>query len=264
LQRLERALGVRLFIRTTRSLRLSDDGERYLPHARAALAALNSGQHAIADAHDQIGGSLRLSVPSDFGRNLLLPWLDDFREQHPALTLHLRISDRPADLVRQPLDAAFRYGTPVDSSLVALPVAPQNRRVLCAAPSYLARHLRPETPDDLREHNCLRYVWGEQTFERWTFHTPEGERTVSVSGDRLCDDADLARRWAVAGHGIVYKSRLDVLPDLRAGRLVEVFPESYGQPAPLNLVCAHRASLTPVVQRVREFVRRRCEALFDA
>jgi DNA-binding transcriptional LysR family regulator len=261
LQRLERSLGVRLFIRTTRSLRLSDDGERYLPHARTALLALAGGEQALAGARGEIAGSLKLSMPSDFGRNLLLPWLDEFRELYPGLTLHLRISDRAADLVRQPLDAAFRYGTLTDSSLVALPLAPDNRRVLCASPAYLARHPTPNTPEDLRAHNCLRFVWGEQTFERWSFHTPEGIRTVSVTGDRLCDDADLARRWAVAGHGVVYKSRLDVLPDLRAGRLLEIFPASYGEPSPLNLVCAHRTSLTPAVQLLRTFVQARCESL---
>lgn len=260
-QRLERELGTRLFVRTTRSLRLSDDGERYLPYAHAALRALDSGNQVLADTQSDIAGSLRLSVPSDFGRNILLPWLDEFQAIHPRLTLHLRISDRAADLVRQPLDAAIRYGTLDDSSLVALPLVPDNRRVLCAAPSYLKGHPTINRPEDLSAHNCLRFFWGEQTFERWRFLTPDGVKNVSVSGDRLSDDAELARRWAVAGQGLVYKSRLDVLPDLLAGRLVEVFPAEYGELAPLNLVCAHRTSLTPAVQVLRDFVKQRCDTL---
>ena len=102
---------------------------------------------------------------------------------------------------------------------------------------------------------------GEQTYERWSFDTPDGLRTIPVTGDRVSDDADIVRRWGVAGFGIVYKSRLDVLADLRAGRLIELFPGDYGQPAPLQLVCAHRTSLTPAVQALRAFLAERFEQL---
>ncbi|WP_049621992.1 LysR family transcriptional regulator [Frateuria defendens] len=258
-QRLERSLGIRLFVRSTRSLRLSEDGERYLAHARTALQALEDGRLALDQARGEIAGRLRLSAPSDLGRNVLLPWLDAFQQAHPKLALHLRIGDRVADLYRQPLDAGIRYGAPpADSSLVAQPLAPDNRRVLCAAPAYLARHGHPRRPDELRRHECLRYVLADSVHERWNFHLPQGVQTVTVSGRRVSDDADVVRRWAVAGHGLVYKSRLDVLEDLRAGRLVEVFPPGYGEPAPLNLVCAHRSLLSPAIQRLRDFLRERC------
>jgi DNA-binding transcriptional LysR family regulator len=260
-QRLEKALAVRLFVRSTRSMQLSEDGERYLPHARAMLEALTRGEHALAQGRGALSGPLRLSAPSDFGRNLLLPWLDTFQHAHPELSLQLRISDRAADLLRQPLDAAIRYGALSDSALIALPLAPRNRRTLCAAPAYLARHGTPGSVDELRHHNCLRFVWGEQVHERWRFTPPGGERTVSVSGDRVSDDADVVRRWAVAGEGLVYKSRLDVIDDLAAGRLVELFPGEYCEPAPLHLVCAHRSQLTPALTRLREFLQARCEAL---
>jgi DNA-binding transcriptional LysR family regulator len=255
-QRLERALAARLFVRSTRSMRLSEDGERYLPHARTALAALDSGNQALARARGKIGGLLRLSAPSDLGRNLLLPWLDVFQQRHPKISFQLRISDRAADLLREPVDAAIRYGALVDSSLVARPLAAHNRRALCAAPSYIERHGLPKTPEDLLKHNCLRYVWGEQIHERWSFHLPRGVRTVSVSGDRISDDADVVRRWAVAGLGLTYKSRIDVSPDLRSGRLVEVFSGSYGEPAPLHVVSAHRSMLTPAVQRLCDFLQK--------
>ncbi|MET0288991.1 MAG: LysR family transcriptional regulator [Pseudoxanthomonas sp.] len=260
-QRLEKALAVRLFVRSTRSMQLSEDGERYLPHARVMLEAVTQGEQALAQARGALAGPLRLSAPSDFGRNLLLPWLDAFQQAHPELLLQLRISDRAADLVRQPLDAAIRYGALSDSSLIALPLAPDNRRALCAAPSYLARHGRPSSVDELRRHNCLRFVWSEQVHERWHFTLPGGARTVAVSGNRISDDADVVRRWAVAGEGLVYKSRLDVIDDLHAGRLVEVFPATHCEPAPLHLVCAHRSQLTPAVTRLRAFLQTRCDAL---
>nr|WP_189664264.1 LysR family transcriptional regulator [Pseudomonas marvdashtae] len=258
-QRLEASLGVRLFVRSTRRLRLSDDGVRYLTHARQALEALGNGELALAQGRDEIAGTLRLSMPSDIGRNLLLPWLDEFQQLHPNVLLQLRVSDQVADLFTEHLDASIRYGQLADSSLVALALAPSNRRTVCASPGYIARHGLPKTPAELSRHNCLRYVMGEQTFERWSFQTPEGMEMVQVMGDRISDDADIVRRWAVSGLGVVYKSKLDVMDDIRGGRLVEVFPPDYGQPAPLQLVCAHRTSLTPAVQVLRSFLAARLE-----
>lgn len=256
IQRLERELGARLFVRSTRSMRLSEDGERYLPHARAMLEAVAGGRRVLAESRGEIAGPLRLSVPSDLGRNVLLPWLDAFQEDHPGITLQLRVSDRSADLHRQPIDAAIRYGTLDDSGLVAQPLAPDNRRVLCASPEYLATHGRPAHPDDLREHNCLCFVWGDQVLDRWTFDLPRGPHTVKVSSNRISDDADITRRWGLAGKGLVYKSGIDVAADIAAGRLVDLLP-GLGERAPLNLVSAHRSQLTPAVQRLRDFLRDR-------
>jgi len=259
-QRLERELGTRLFVRSTRSMRLSDDGERYLPHARAMLASLAGGSQALAESRGEIAGPLRLSLPSDLGRNVLLPWLDEFQARHPALSLQLWISDRAADLLRHPIDAAIRYGALDDSGLVAQPLAPENRRALCAAPDYLARCGSPTHPDDLPGHNCLCFVWGEQIHNRWTFDLPRGPHTVSVSGNRISDDADVVRRWGLAGQGVIYKSRLDVAADISAGRLVELLP-GLGGLSPVNLVSAHRAQLTPAVQNLRDFLREKLATL---
>jgi DNA-binding transcriptional LysR family regulator len=260
-QRLEKALDARLFTRSTRSMQLSEAGERYLPHARGMVGAREQGEQALANGRGALSGPLRLSAPSDFGRNLLLPWLDDFQHRHPGLSLHLKMSDRAADLIRQPLDAAVRYGAPPDSSLLAMKLVDNNRRALCAAPSYIERHGAPAKVDELRQHNCLRYVWSEQIHERWRFTLPGGDRTVAVTGNRISDDADAVRRWAIAGEGLIYKSRLDLIDDLKAGRLMELFPPEYCEPAPLHLICAHRAQLTPAISELNVFLRERCSAL---
>jgi DNA-binding transcriptional LysR family regulator len=260
-QRLEKALDARLFTRSTRSMQLSEAGERYLPHARGMVGAREQGEQALANGRGALSGPLRLSAPSDFGRNLLLPWLDDFQHRHPGLSLHLKMSDRAADLIRQPLDAAVRYGALPDSSLLAMKLVDNNRRALCAAPSYIERHGAPAKVDELRQHNCLRYVWSEQIHERWRFTLPGGDRTVAVTGNRISDDADAVRRWAIAGEGLIYKSRLDLIDDLKAGRLMELFPPEYCEPAPLHLICAHRAQLTPAISELNVFLRERCTAL---
>lgn len=215
----------------------------------------------LASGRGALSGPLRLSAPSDFGRNLLLPWLDEFQHQHPGLSLHLKMSDRSADLIRQPLDAVVRYGALPDSSLLAMKLVDNNRRALCAAPSYVQRHGAPAKVEDLRRHNCLRYVWSEQLHERWRFTPPGGERTVAVTGNRISDDADAVRRWAIAGEGLVYKSRLDLIDDLKAGRLVELFPPEHCEPSPLHLICAHRAQLTPAIIELHAFLSERCSAL---
>lgn len=263
LKRLESGLGCRLLVRSTRSLRLTGEGEQYLPHARSALQSLLEGQQLLAGGKATISGLLQLSAPSDFGRNVLLPWLDEFQSQHPLLNVRLLLADRNADLFRQPVDIALRYGQPEDSSLVALPVAAANRRVLCAAPTYLAAHGTPQSLTELAEHNCLRYMLAGRVHERWCFHDGRRELEQPVRGDRISDDADVVRRWALAGRGLVYKSWLDVAQDVQAGRLVVVLPEMRGEAAPLNLICAHRAHLGETLRLLREHLTERCRVLLD-
>lgn len=263
LKRLEAELGCRLLVRSTRSLRLTGEGEQYLVHARAALQSLSEGQQLLAGGKASISGQLQLAAPSDFGRNVLLPWLDEFQRQHPLISLRLLLADRNADLFRQPVDIALRYGTPEDSSLVALPVAAANRRVLCAAPAYLARHGAPRQLNELAEHNCLRFMLAGRVHERWCFHDGRRELVQVVAGDRISDDADVVHRWALAGHGLVYKSWLDVAQDVQAGRLTVLLPALLGEPAPLNLICAHRAHLGETLRLLREHLIEHCRVLLD-
>ncbi|WP_257387001.1 LysR family transcriptional regulator [Tahibacter caeni] len=261
IKRLEAELQVRLFVRSTRSLRLTPDGERFLQHCRVALQALSDGEQALRGDGSALRGSLQLSLPSDLGRHTVLPWLDAFLARHPALRLRVQLSDRLADVYREPVDLALRYGAPADSALIALPLLPQNRRVLCAAPVYLARAGRPAQPQDLRRHNCLRFLLSDELHARWRFHGAHGDSVVTVEGDRVSDDGEAVRRWAVAGHGIAYKSWLDVHADVQAGRLETLLPHWRGESAPLNLICADRRLLSPAVQALREFLAARCAEL---
>ncbi len=263
LKRLEAGLGCRLLVRSTRSLRLTGEGEQYLPHARAALQSLLDGRQLLAGGKAAISGPLQLSAPSDFGRNVLLPWLDAFQQAHPLVSLRLLLADRNADLFRQPVDIALRYGQPEDSSLVALPVAAGNRRVLCASPAYLAAHGTPRSLAELSGHNCLRFMLAGRVHERWCFHEGRRELAQLVSGDRVSDDADVVRRWALAGRGVVYKSWLDVAQDVQAGRLVVLLPGLTGEAAPLNLICAHRAQLGETLRLLRQHLVKRCQELLE-
>ena len=259
LKRLEAEVGVPLFLRSTRSVRLTDEGRVFLEHCRQAMQLLADGRQAALTGSAALRGVLQISLPSDLGRNLLLPWLDEFHALHPQLTLRLLFSDRPADIYRQPVDLALRYGSLPDSALVALPVAPENRRILCASPAYIERHGMPRRPEELAEHNCLCFLLGDYVHDRWRFFRGGQELSVQVAGNRISDDGEVARRWAVAGQGIAYKSALDATEDLAAGRLVRLCAQWTGEPVPLNLLCADRRQISPVVKALREFLSERCK-----
>lgn len=248
IQRLERELDVRLFARSTRSLRLTAEGEQYLPYAEEVLSVLGEGRERLHGERHALQGTLKIAAPSDLGRNVLLPWITQFREQHPKLVLKLFLSDQVTDVFRDPVDIALRYGLAGQASYVALPLAEQNRRVLVASPRYIERRGRPRALDELVMHECLPYFLGGRVYDKWAFESSGMRRQVTVKGALLCDDADIARRWAVDGYGIAYKSWIDVCSDVSEGRLEVLIPDQPGEVVPLNLVCPHRRQFSPAVR----------------
>ncbi len=264
LKRLETRLGTRLLARSTRSMRLTEEGRRYLDSVREALAALAEGEQALKQQSQGLTGLLQLAAPSDFGRNVVLGWLDEFKQEHPNIRLQLLLNDSNADLFRDTVDIALRFGVPRDSSLVALPVVPDHQRIPCASPDYLARHGTPRTPADLAQHNTLRYMRQGRANSTWYFRQGTTLQEVEVTGDYLSDDGEIVRRWALAGHGIAYKANLDIARDLKAGRLVQLLPDWQGEPTPFNLMCPHRLQVSERVKVLHRFLQVRCQALLSA
>jgi len=263
LKRLEAELGTTLFWRSTRSLRLTPDGEQFLEQCRPALVALQQASENIAAGGNALRGVLKLSAPSDLGRNVLLPWLDEFQAMHPQVDIWLQLSDRVANVYSDPVDAAFRYGKPPDSSLVALPVAMANNRVLCASPSYIARRGAPATPHALTEHDCLCFMFGEDIHDRWRFSRQgETEIMVRVKSVNVSNDGDAVRRWALLGKGIAYKAAFDVSADLAAGRLQALCTDWHTEHVPLYLIVPGRRQLTGLVRGLRDFIAQRAATLF--
>jgi DNA-binding transcriptional LysR family regulator len=260
LKRLESDLDLILFVRTTRSMRLTPEGETLLARCRPLLEGFREAEEELGAGHALIG-SLQISMPSDLGRNLILPWLDEFQTRYPRVHLRIQVSDRLADIYRQPVDIAIRYGTPPSSGLVALPLVQENRRVLCAAPAYLRQYGTPASPHELTAHNCLCFMLNDTVYDSWRFWKGDKESLVNVRGNRLSDDSDAVRRWAVAGYGVVYRSRIDVVGDLVAGRLQLLCPDWLGESVPLHLVCADRRQLSPTVRLLREFLEIRFNGL---
>ncbi|QRX82762.1 LysR family transcriptional regulator [Glaciimonas sp. PAMC28666] len=259
LKRLELHLNTRLFARSTRSLRLTPEGTLFLEYGRQALTLLNQGEAQLR-SDGEIKGHLRLSMPADVGRNVLLPWLNAFQKTYPKVTLALQFSDRIIDLFSAPIDVAFRYGKLDDSTLISQPLA-ASRRVVVASPTYLAQHGTPTTPKELAEHNCLLFYLERGLFNNWRFHTGKNAIVIKVSGDRMTDDAAIAREWAIAGLGIAYKSWLDVRQDLAEGRLVTLLDHYVGEETPLNMVYPERSSTSPVLRALLLFLREKFHAL---
>ena len=259
---LERRLGALLLVRTTRSLRLTEAGQRYAADCRRILEDVERADDAAAGAMAVPRGALAITAPALFGELHVMPAVLGYLRAHRQVSVRALLVDRVVNLMDEDIDVAVRIGALPDSSLTAVPVG-HVRRVVCAAPAYLARHGVPQTPADLRRHNCLSFVLGETLHDRWTFEHDGTSLTIPVKGDRVGDDGDLVRRWALAGHGVAYKSRYDVLTDLRAGRLVELLTGYVSEPSPLYLLCVHRMLLSPAVRRLREFLQERFKA-FEA
>jgi len=233
IQRLETALGVQLFERSTRRLRLTEEGEAYRHYGLQALESLAEAEQVVSAGRREVRGTLRLSAPSDLGRNALLVRLDSFQQQHPQVKLALRLDDTPADLLADDIDLAIRYGQPRDSRLVARLLA-SSRRVVCAAPALLARVGMPTSPDALAALPTLVLVTATGPMQDWRWRHGEIARSVRVGRSHESNDGDVLRRWAIQGRGFAYKSLLDVQADLQDGRLVTVLDEHFTDAAPLH------------------------------
>lgn len=257
IKRLENQLGTQLFIRSTRQLRLTAEGERFLLHCQQALTSLEEGKDSLHAMQGKIAGKIRLSTSSDFGRNILLPWLDEIMLANPELSLDLSLGDSLSDFYLDRVDMQLRYGEPEDSSLIAFPIIKMDR-VICASPRYLAEYGKPETPEDLLQHNCLCYQVAGSSFDTWTFQQGKQTQKIKVGGKHEANDADIIHRWVVAGKGIAYKSRLDMAADLSSGKVVELLKDYQSPELSIYLICPSRKQVTPVVLMLRDFLREKC------
>jgi len=252
MKRLEAAWGAAVFVRSTRSLRLSTEGERMLPHVREALNALTEAQAVASNTHTALRGELQLSMPSDLGRNVMLPWLETFQQRHPELSLRLHLSDRNADLMRVPLDMAIRYGSPRDSSQVALSLVQDNPRQLVASPEYLARCGTPSSLEALAQHETLRFMIGDEVPKTWHLRVNGQWVDAAVQGRHSANDSEIVTRWALNGLGIAYRSQIDMAAHIATGRLVHINPHWEGELAHLHLIVPGRKQVTSAVRALRD------------
>lgn len=216
---LEARIGARLLHRTTRAVTPTEEGTAFHAHAQRILEEMEQAMAAVrSDGAPR--GHLRVTVPASFGLMHISPVIPDFLRRHPDLTMELHMADSLVDIVDEGFDCAIRIGALKDSTLVARRLAP-NRRIVCASREYLDRMGTPQRVEDLTGHNCL--VHNDQNL--WVFETPQGRRSVRVSGSLKTNHAGVLRDAVINGLGIARKSTWDIGDHLARGDLVPLLPE---------------------------------------
>ena len=257
LAKLETSLSTRLVERTTRQLRLTDEGRAYLRHCMRALQALEDADAELQAGRTVVRGKIRISTTSDFGRNMLMAWLDEFNARYPEVTFALTLADSVANLLHDDIDLAIRFGAPrADTSLIARPLA-TNRRVLVASPRYLAQHGEPAAPSDLSRFQCIVLTITSGPLNEWRFVRGDAaeDYTVPLDTSRETNDGAVTRIWAIDGYGIALKSLWDIDADLRAGRLRIVLPEwRYAWDTPLHALFHRNRYRPPRVRALLDFL----------
>lgn len=245
---LEGRLGVALLGRTTRTVRLTEPGERYLGACRRILAELAAAEALDADERAAPRGLLAITAPAAFGRVHVRPIVDVFLNRYPEVQARLFLVDRVVGLVDEGLDVAIRIAHLPDSALVATTVG-QVRTLVCASPAYLQRRGEPLEPADLSRHTTLSFSEASSS-DLWTFGG-ERPRQVRVKPRLIVNNADAAIASAVEGNGVTRVLSYQVAEDLRRGRLVRLLERFEPPPLPVHVV-SRAASASNV--KVRAFI----------
>ncbi len=214
LAKLESEVGFRLFNRTTRAVTLTSDGADFLPYVQEAMETLAAGLGTVSGRGQVPKGLLRMTMPGSFGRMYIIPRMREFRSRHPEVELDLRLSDEVLDVVQGAFDLIIRNAPLQDSNFVARPLA-KDKRILVASPEYIEQRGMPETPETLRDHECL----GFPDRSAWEF---ESAGPIAVKLPIVVNDGEAMRQIIEAGGGIGVKSLWNAAPSLRSGTLVQV------------------------------------------
>lgn len=221
---LEERLGVRLLHRTTRSVSLTEAGERLHARIRPAFAELGSAVESINDFRDTPTGTLRLSVSSIPAQMILAPILKDFLSAYPGISLDITIDNSSSDIVTGRFDAGIRYGRRIEQDMQLIQASASSRIVIVASPDYLALHPAPKAPQDLQHHNCIRFR-NDNQIKAWEFERNKKKIDVTVNGSLIVNDVDLIVRAARDGIGIAYMVESYIADDIRDGRLIPMLTD---------------------------------------
>jgi DNA-binding transcriptional LysR family regulator len=251
--RLERTVGVRLLVRTTRRLRMTEEGELFFENCREGLALMVNAADLASESSTSLKGLLRIGVLSIVGTHFIVPMLPNLLTLHPELSVQLVRVATAEDFYTQQVDCALLPVNLVDSGLAGRELRP-GRMVVVATPEYIARHGAPELPEDLQEHRCITMVQADGQERPWQF-TPEGDAAEPVSlrirGRIRTDDMEQAMAAALAGLGIAQVPHLPLQHAIAANRLVVLMPEHETTGVSLWIVYPARRALP---KRVRAFV----------
>jgi DNA-binding transcriptional LysR family regulator len=247
---LEDRLGVQLLRRTTRKLNLTDTGQSFYEHSARILADLDEAEAAVLQEHGELRGTLRIALPLSFGLRHMSEPIADFCRQHPRVTFDLDLNDRRVDLLQEGADLALRIGRLRDSTLIARRLF-DARTVVCASPEYLAARGTPQTPDDLRSHDCL--VYGNLADPgTWRYRDASGtNQQVAVNVTMTASSGDFLCESAVRGLGIVIQPTFIAGEKICNGLLVPILQDYQWPVTPAYAVYPPTRHLS---YRVRAFI----------
>jgi DNA-binding transcriptional LysR family regulator len=238
---LERQLGTRLMTRTTRQLSLTDAGRDYLSACRDILERVDEADRTVVGVHANPRGELVVAAPLVFGRLHVLPVVAGYLERHAEVNVRLLLSDRNANLIEDHVDVAVRIGALPDSGLTARTVG-LITRVVCASPVYLEQHGVPNTPDDLRVHQCVTFE-GLASSSAWSFSDPSGTRRVPIRSRLVVNTADAAIAAAERGVGITRVLSYQVAEQIRRGTLKRLLDSYEPEGVPVSLLYVRQGRL---------------------
>lgn len=254
---MESRMGVSLVTRTTRRMSLTPEGELYLEHARRILGDLDDMEQLLGASKATPRGLLRVNATLGFGRSHVAPLISKFARKYPLVEVQLQLSVNPPALTDDSYDVCIRFGPPPDGRVIAKYLAP-NRRLLCAAPSYLAKHGAPKVPNDLTRHNCIGIRQGDEAYGVWRLSHGRGRNAsvevIKTRGKMTTNDGEIAVNWALDGHGIVMRAEWDIGRYLRSGRLLQVLPQYHTLDADIHAVYPQRHQMAARVQAFVDFV----------
>lgn len=262
--RLEERLGVRLFVRTTRQIRLSEAGQAYYEQCRQVLNQLMEAEREVSGQQALPSGLLRISVPTTYGHHRLLPLLPEFRVHYPDIRVDVHVSNRNIDFAAEGYDLAVRVRAPADSTLIARHLE-DAELVLVAAPEYLRHRGEPQTLDELRGHDCIQFeLPSSGRTIPWLFRHDGKDLELPTAGGYSCSDDVLAgATLARHGAGIFQAYRFTVEDDIRQGRLVELLREFGGRSRPFNLLYPHQRFVPLRVRTFVDFLLARSSSIVD-
>jgi len=240
---LETRLGVRLLNRTSRSVAPTAAGKALAEKISAGLDIINAGLEELSGQHQGAAGSIRINVLRDAASLLLRPALPVFSQRFPNIELEIAVDDHFVDVTAEGFDAGLRYGGTIPEDMIAIPLTPSLKWVAVGAPDYLDRHGRPEVPEDLNSHQCIRIRTGRGQIYKWEFERGEDRREIDVPGALISGESDLAISAAIGGAGLSYCLEELARPHLAAGRLEVVLPEWSSVGPPLSIYYSSRRQL---------------------
>lgn len=258
---LEDRLGARVFNRTTRSLTITDVGQRFLESARRILTELDTAEKEAVGETSMPQGHLTLTASVTFGRFTLAPIVAGFLNQHPRVTASVLLLDRIVNLVEEGVDVAIRIGPLPDSTLIAKRIGAV-RRVLVASPKYLRQRGTPKAPADLKLHSVIAFT-GLMPGREWRFSNGQKQGSVSLRPNIEINDASAAIEAAERGHGITVALSYMVNDKIRKGQLATVLEAFSPEPEPVHLVYPEARLIAPKVRAFIDYSAPRLKSALD-